>query len=98
NHYAAVTVEKVGQCGEIHPGPDHTHQCPCCAMFKNVFANRISLSSPVCLFGSSENLITGVHSPSSGRACVIFITIFIRSSPTSLVKSVPIPKECPIFP
>src|SRR5690606_31899133 len=67
------------------------------------FISRIFLASsmvsisPVCLFFSSESLITGVQRPSSGSASVILMTIFIGSKPTSFVKLVPIPNDMPIF-
>src|SRR5690606_1046635 len=53
------------------------------------FISRIFLASsmvsisPVCLFFSSESLITGVQRPSSGSASVILMSIFIGSKPTA---------------
>src|SRR5215217_7771722 len=60
-------------------------------------AKAMLCSSPVYFMGSSESFTTGVHGSLSGKASVIFITMFMGFNPTSLVKLVPIPNDIPIL-
>src|SRR5690606_33395507 len=95
---AGIEHHRVGGGSVVMVAKGLTEYIRCHGMWRICLARAMVSASPVCLPGSSESLITGVHSASSGYASVILMTIFIGNNPTSFVKLVPIPNDMPIRP